>query len=256
MQVEKYVRLRNMSIAVTLFCVFVILQCYMFDTGNISVEALKDYISYSSQCVKYGDSLKILPDSCSVLLRDDSRYKSNPEHEPILSFDTVEQMEEFVAGWTYGDSRRINPYINAYIKQSLWEYADWCINEESDDYWHMKYVASQMTGGYSYARQIKYKWYKLLYENSPFIFIVSTFTVIFVNVFCFMYMFKGATEKKRINGYVHSCVDREGNSVTVYYDNNGKASIMEEVDKSGNIVVIDPDTGERYEDEEEDLEEE
>lgn len=195
MQIEEFTRVRNVSIAVTITCALIILLCHAMDTNANDVGALRDYIAYAEDAMSGEDIPEGLPESCSMLLRNDSIYKSNPDRVRDVLFDTVGEMEEFVDGWTFADTHKINPYINAYIKQSLWEYADWCINEESDDYWHMKYIASQKTGGYSYARQIKYKWYKVGYENAPFIVMLSLFTFVFINVLCIIYGLKGTSRK-------------------------------------------------------------
>lgn len=198
MQIKDIIRIRNITILITLTCAAIVANLYLMDTNSDNVNALVDYIMYSNQCVQLEEDIAInnLPESCSMLLRNDSLYKSSPDHLQAKSFSTVEEMTEFVDGWIYGDTVKVNPYINAYIKQSLWEYADWCINEESEEYWHMKYIASQMTGGYSYARQIKYKWYKLCYNNTPFAVIVLVFVFVFVNVLCIMYCLNGS---KRIS---------------------------------------------------------
>lgn len=198
MQIEQFTKVRNVSIAVTITCALVVLLCYAMDTNANDVHALQGYIYYANQCIENEDIGGQLPESCSMLLRNDLLYKSSPDHMQKTFFTTVKEMEEFVDGYEYVTSVRINPYINAYIKQSLWEYADWCIDEESSDYWHMKYIASQKTGGYSYARQIKYRWYKLGYENAPFIVILSVFIFIFINVLCALYGLNGTIGKPKV----------------------------------------------------------
>lgn len=211
MQIAQFVRIRNVSIVVTIVCAFIIFACHRIDTNSNDVNALRNYMEYSRSCVEGGDSSSFAPESCSVILRDDSIFKSNPDHVKTTSYNTVEELEEFVDGWSYADTHYVNPYVKAYIKQSLWEYADWCINEESDDYWHMKYVASQKTGVYSYTRQITYKWYKLIYEKSPFIVMASLFTFVFVNVLCIIYGLNGSTGKvtpiKKMPRWTNDCSD-------------------------------------------------
>lgn len=214
MQIEQFTKIRKKSIIITILCAFVILMCHYVDTETTNVNAILDYMRYSRECVKDGDDMEFyLFESCSILLRNDSIFKSDPDHISSKSFDSVEEMEEFVNGWGYDNTHNVNPYISAYVKQSLWEYADWCINEESPDYWHMKYVASQKTGGYSYARQIKYRWYKIAYEKAPFIVVLSFFIFVFVNVLYIVYGLSATDTKgspvKRMPRWHNDCADRE-----------------------------------------------
>lgn len=210
MQIKQFTRIRNMSIIITVICTSIICMCYSMDTGFNEVFAICSYMNYSRTCVE-GGTVENFKTSCSTLLRDDSIYKADPDKIRSKTFNTVEEMEKFVDGWDCDE--KINPYVDAYIKQSLWEYADWCINIESSDYWHMKYVASQKTGAYSYARQIKYKWYKLAYENSPFVFMISLFVFVFSNVLCILYGLSGAFGKrkpvKKIPKWRNDCADGE-----------------------------------------------
>lgn len=213
MQIKQFTRIRNMSIVITITCALIVMICYKVDTNRKDIAAICGYIYYANQCIVGDDTIGDLPDSCNMLLHNDSVYKSIPEHEVAIKFETVEEMEAFVDGYDYSELGKINPYINAYIKQSLWEYADWCIDEDSQDYWHMKYVASQKTGGYSYARQIKYKWYKLLYEKVPFIVIISALVFVFVNVLCILYGLSGVSSKrttvKEMPKWHNDCADGE-----------------------------------------------
>ncbi len=231
MQIEQFTRIRDISIVLTITTVLVIMLCHGMDTNTNDVNALHDYIHYSRQCVDTEYEVDDNTESCSVLLRNDSIYKSDPDHIPAMSMKTVEEQEAFVNGWTYADTHKINPYINAYIKQSLWEYADWCVDEESADYWHMKYIASQKTGGYSYARQIKYKWYKLAYENSPFIVMISAFLFVFVNILCILYGLSGTSKRSRVNKYNSADIP---DSVRDYLSRAKKDNVEKEQDSEEN----------------------
>ena len=199
MQIKEFTKVRNISVIVTILSAIIIFVCYTIDIRSDDVSALRKYITYSRTMVE--DAVLVAQlESCSLLMKEDMLYKSDPDHVPRIRFETVEDMEAFIDGWDSTNTYSISPYINAYIKQSLWEYADWCIDESSDDYWHMKYVASQKTGAYSYARQIKYRWQKLLHENIPFISISAMFMFVFVNIVCILYGFSGSrrTSSKNI----------------------------------------------------------
>lgn len=199
MQIRQFTRIRNMSMAVTIICAFIIFASFFMDTNREDVGALRSYMAYSRLTVLGGESDIPTSESSSTLMREDARYKADPNHEARIQFDTVDSMQSFVDEWEAANMYQVSPYVNAYIKQSLWEYADWCISEDSPDYWHMKYIASQKTGGYSYARQIKYRWLKFKFDNSPFIVTLAFITFVFVNVVCALYGLSGSMQKTQLN---------------------------------------------------------
>ena len=56
---------------------------------------------------------------------------------------------------------------------STWILIDHNLVEDTEDYWHMKYIASDKIGKYNYAVLIKYKWIGFITKYSSSIFVVG-----------------------------------------------------------------------------------
>lgn len=115
------------------------------------------------------------------LVRINSKFMNDAKADPKMWITDLNELDAFVNQFEF--TPKSTNWVNSYIKYSVWNWAEYCLDGDSDEYWHMKYIASDKVASYNYGIIIKYKFSGWLITNAG----ALAFWCSFVTIFIFIY---------------------------------------------------------------------
>lgn len=171
-----------LSLFIIVFCLGSISILCKVDRRENDVAALKNLIYHMSDVCDNTKDLDMYGElGKSELIRMCETYKSNPENQSKVEISTMDELNEFIS--KFATSYEVNDWVRCYIKYTAYQFAENSLNEDSEDYWHMKYVTSNAVSTYNYSILIKYKVEGFIVKYSNIIAFCELIIVIFVFVF-------------------------------------------------------------------------
>jgi hypothetical protein len=151
---HKNVAFEILAIIIIIIDIIFTYVAFQYDHNQEYINALSSYMKRMYELCN--DSTVITDDlGATDLVRMNDAYMNNPDNRMNVSISTMDEMNEFVDNLAGVENS--NNWVNSYIRYSAWHWAEFSLDEESDEYWHMKYVSSSMSSGCNYLILITYK---------------------------------------------------------------------------------------------------
>lgn len=126
----------------------------------------------------------------------DAMNNSIDDTKTILSIKSFDDIDTVVEDITNLGVDTCSNWVRCYILYSTYNWIEGCIDESSEEYWHMKYVTNQDVGKYNYAILIKYKWFGFFILNYYTIMVILIAIILFLWVAYWLFFIRDMLKTK------------------------------------------------------------
>lgn len=121
---------------------------------------------------------------------------NNPELTLNVAISSEEELDNFIS--LFDVTNDCSKWAECYIKYTAYCLAEYSLNEDCDEYWHLKYIAHDKALSYNYGILIGNKYDGFIFKYTPTIsficYLLAMFLVVFWIVVDLLYMFTGGNK--------------------------------------------------------------
>ena len=191
---------RNLNILLAIFlliCYSSIFILYMLTHDTYDVKAMKHYYDYiNSNVYEIGSVPEEIALDQLVNANKFAMTEAIDKTKLLYEINTVDDLAEFIDNFKFADDA--SNWTRCYIYYCAYNWAEFCINDEAEDYWHVKYETNKQVGVYNYGTLIKYKIQGTLITNATrlsfLLFLSQGFVIVYWFVYTLMSIYRGVKE--------------------------------------------------------------
>ena len=190
---------RNLNITLSILlviCYASVFILYTLTHKTYDVKAMKHYYAYINDNVY---PVVDIPDEVALdQLVNANKFvmtDANDIEQLKVKITTVEELDLFISNFKFADDA--SNWVRCYIYYSAYNWAEFCIDENAEEYWHIKYEANKQVGAYNYGTLIKYKVQGFMITNATRLCFLFFLLQGFVLVYWFVYTVMSIYQKMR-----------------------------------------------------------
>lgn len=197
--IRKNRKATRVSVVILLFLFYIISNnIFSVNHYNSNINAIKSMIEIVSSQSKNELELNEETTYDSYLLLEfiTDNILNNPELMLDVSISSEEELDKFISLFNMMDD--CSKWTRCYIKYTAYCLAEYSLNEDCDEYWHLKYIAHDKALSYNYGILIGNKYDGFIFKYTPTIsficYLSMMFLIIFWTVVDLLYIFTGGNK--------------------------------------------------------------
>lgn len=170
-------------IVLLVLCILPSVLCSIYNVSSNDSNVMQDYIlnvvSHSDGSIEF-DEVESL-DTFIALDYIKIYILNNPDLQLDVSIKSEDDLDKFIE--ELGFDENCSDYVKCYLKYTSYCLAEYSLDEEADDYWHLKYISHDKALSYNYGILVKYKEQGFLIKYRSLIDTVDSFMSMFLIIF-------------------------------------------------------------------------
>lgn len=157
--------------------------CSIYSVSSNDSKVMQDYIlnvvSHSNGSIEFNEVEQL--DTFIALDYITQYVLSNPDLQLDVSIKSEDELNKFIEDLEFDEE--CSDYVKCYLKYTSYCLAEYSLDEEADDYWHLKYISHDKALSYNYGILVKYKEQGFLIKYQSLIDTVDSFMFMFLVIF-------------------------------------------------------------------------
>lgn len=160
---------KKASLVFILFVVFLVYVTIISILSSISkdkddMSALAAYFTYVNEniCDTYIDPETLSDYTIGQIVRANNLVMSDVDNVSKLRITSVDQMQDITDKFDFSNTSQ---YVKGYILKCLYQWFEFSIDENSDDYWQLKYTTSHNVAVYTYVVTVDNSMYNFYFAH-------------------------------------------------------------------------------------------